>query len=479
MKKLIITLASALASLTAFAELDYSNPYWIVKDGKMSDNVTYVEYDAEDLGTKVPSEMKDTVVDGENVVVYKQVSQHYLDVRLKFDSKNQLDLSKNYMMVLEYKIPASHAEAKLIEGNKPLFFFGFSETEASLSKKNCTASEAYCTVDAKWGKTDEWVTVQKYIFSSSSTTTLEGMIVSYAREYLEGDMSEFPYIKNLSFVSIKGEKPFYAENFDGIGLGEFYYESNDISALYGEGGTNANEVSFLGGISPVITEDYFYFADDNAVPALTAFRDFRKDTEKDQDGSGFIDCELLHALQVETIRDSIVFPGIKIPANTEKIYSQMLIKKHKNEKHIWKDAKYDDVANDDVPILVRFNTGETVDLAKDTIKLVWTAMNGEVDVPEGATSFDLVFKPAKVGYLVDNIIFSAQKVTDVKVDQVNADAFEVVAYVDENGDIVVVNGEIVAVYNIDGRTASKNDKAVVVVVKNEKGQLASKVMLRK
>lgn len=478
MKKLIITLASAMASLTAFAELDYSNPYWIVKDGKMSDNVTYVEYDAEDLGTKVPSEMKDTIVDGEDVVVYKQLSKHYLDVRLKFDAENQLDLSKNYMMVLEYKIPASHAEAKLIEGNKPLFIFGFSETETSLSKLNCTKSEAYSMVDAKWGKTDEWVTVQKYIFSKPETTTLEGMIVSYAREYLGGDMTEFPYIKNLSFVSIKGEKPFYAENFDGIGLGEFYYESNDISAVY-PAGTNSDEVSFLGGVTPITTEDYFYFADDNAVSALTAFRDFRKDVNRDQDGSGFIDCELLHALQVETNRDSIVFPGIKLPANTEKIYSQMLIKKHKNEKKIWKDAVYADVANDDVPILVRFNTGETVDLANDTIKMIWTAMNGEVDVPEGATSFDLVFKPAKVGYLVDNIIFSAQKVTDVKVDQVDADAFEVVAYVDENGDIVVVNGEIVAVYNIDGRTASKNDKAVVVVVKNEKGQLASKVMLRK
>lgn len=478
MKKLIITLASALASLTAFAELDYSNPYWIVKDGKMTDNVTYVEYDPEDLGIKVPSEMKDTVVDGENVVVYKQLSQHYLDVRLKFDPENQLDLSKNYMMVLEYKIPASHAGVNLIEGNKPLFFFGFSETETSLSKKNCTASEAYCTVDAKWGKTDEWVTVQKYIFSSVSTTALEGMIVSYAREYLDGDMAEFPYIKNLSFVSFKGEKPFYAESFDGIGLGEFYNESNDISALSPEG-TNRVEVSFMGGITPVITKDYYYYADDWGITALTAFRDFRKDEDKDQDGSGFIDCELLHALQVEANRDSIVFPGIQIPENTEKIYSQMLIKKHKNEKKIWKDAAYADVANDDVPILVRFNTGETVDLAKDTIKLVWTPMNGEVDVPEGATSFDLVFKAAKVGYLVDNIIFTTQEGISVKVDQVDADAFEVVAYVDENGDIVVVNGEIVAVYGVDGRVASKNDKTVVVVVKNEKGQIASKVMLRK
>ncbi len=480
MKKLIITLASALASLTAFAELDYDNPYWIVKDGKMTDNVTYLEYDAEDLGTKVPSEMKDTVVDGENVVVYKQLTQHYLDVRLKFNPENQLDLSENYIMVLEYKIPASHAELKLMpkEGNKPYFIFGFAETKASLSGKNCTQSEAYSMIDAKWGKTDEWVTVQKYIFSKPETTTLEGMIVSYAREYLAGDMTEFPYIKNLSFVSIKGDKPFYAENFDGFGLGEFYYETNDISPVYPVG-TNSVEVSFLGGVTPVITEDYFYIADDNAVPALTAFRDFRKDAERDQDGSGFIDCELLHALQVETNRDSIVFPGIQIPDKTEKIYSKMLIKKHKNEKRLWKDANYSEVANDDAPILIKFNTGELVDLAKDTIKMIWTPMEGVIDVPANATSFDLIFKPAKVGYLVDDIFFSAQRLADVKVDQVDSDAFDIVAYVDENGDIVVENGELVAVYNMEGRVATKADNVVAIIVKNDKGQLASKVIIRK
>lgn len=304
------------------------------------------------------------------------------------------------------------------------------------------------------------------------------MIVSYAREYLNGDMTEFPCIKKLGFVSIKEGKPFYAENFDGAGLGEFYYESNDISDVYPKG-TAAVPVTFFGGVNPIITKNDVSNADDEGRPALTAFRDFQKDINRDQDGSGYMDDEQLHGLQMETNRDSVIFPGIQIPDKIEKIYTKMLIKKHKNEKKRWKDAVYEEVANDDVPILVKFNTGEIVDVAKDTIKPIWTKMEGVIDVPAGATSMDLIFKSAKVGYLVDDIFFSAVPFADVKVDQVVADAFDIVAYVDENGDIVIVNGELVAAYNMEGRKATKDDKVVAIVVKNDKGQLASKLIIRK
>lgn len=474
MKKLILSLASAFASVAAFAELDYSNAYWVIKDGKMTDKVTYVPYS--DLAAKIPDQMVDSTINGENAVAYKHLSKHYLDVRLRFDPEDKLDLSKNYVLVMEYMIPDAHADLKLLkeDGNKPLFILGYSQTEKSLDKINCTHSEAYSMIDAKWGVTGEWVTVNKYIYSAPSVTTLEGMIFSYAREYLDGDMEEFPFIKNLGFVSLKEGKPFYAENFDGFGLGEFYYEKNDISEEWPVGTANA-PVSFIGGVTPVITAEYAEYADGEGISALTAFRDFQKDKDRDQDASGLMDDELLHALQVETNRDSIIFPGIQIPSGIKKFYSKMLIKKHKNEDDLWEDSE--DYADYDLPILLRFDNGETIDLAKDTIKPYWTLFEAEVNVPGEAKSFDLVFKAGKAGYLVDEINFNANATNDVY--QIGADAFDVIAYVDENGDIVVVNGDLVAVYNIDGRTASKNDKAVVIVVKNENGQLASKIMLRK
>lgn len=489
MKKLGLLFASAFASLSAFAEIDYTDAYWVVKDGRMTSNITYYEYDAEDLGVKVPDRMIDTTINGEDVVLFEHLSQHYLDVRFKFDPDNQLDLSQNYMLTFEYKIPAAHSGVNLIDGNKPLFILGYSQNEKSLKNKNCIKSEAQSMIDAKWGVAGEWVTVNKYIFAPPTVTTLEGMIVTYAREYLEGDMKEFPCIKNLGFVKMKEGKPFYAENFDGAGVGEFYYETLDISEPSPDG-TNDMDVtiSFNGGIKPVYTAE-FLKAYKRKI-ALTAFRDFQKDSDKDSDGSGYLDDEILHALQVERDRDSIVIPGIKLPENTNKVYTNMIIKKHKNEKKVWRDSIY---SNEDLPILIKFNTGEIVDIAHDTLTLVdgvvdgaikkvgrWTKFESSVDVPAGATSIDLIFKPTKgVGYLVDEIYLSNEKLEGVKVYDVNSNAFDFVAYADENGDIVVVNAELVAVYNVEGRKATAADKVVVVVAKNNEGKIASKLVVRK
>lgn len=469
MKKLLFSAVSLIASVSAFAEYTYDNAYWIIKDGKMTDNIVYWEYDEEDLGVKIPSEMKDTVVDGENVVVYKQISQDFLDVRLKFKEGNQPDLSSNYVLMLEYKIPASHTGTKICEGNKPLWMFGFATTESNLKAKNAPHAESYSFVDAKWGVADEWVTTYKYIYANPSISKLHGMNFTYAREYKLGDLTEHPYVKNMALISLKEGKPFYAENFDIYSVGEFYLEKLDGSI---------KKAQYNGGVKPVITDDCWDMCDMLSISPLTIFRDFLPDSIKDQDGSGYIDCEELHSLQVETFRDSIVFPGIKIPSGVDTIYSSMIIKKHKNEKNYWTDADPSEYSNADLPIILKFDTGDYIDLANDTIKSIWTMFEGQVPVPAGATSFDLIFKAGLAGYLADNIMLSGNKITDA-VFQHAANPFEVVAYVDENGDIVVLNGELVAVYNMAGKVASKEDKVVVILVKNEKGQLASKVIVKK
>ena len=468
MKKLLFSIVPLMISSSVFAELSFDDAYWIIKDGKLTDNVEVWDYDPEKLEDKIPNVIADTTVNGESVVVYKQISQDFLDVRLKFNAENPLDLSSNYVMMFEYMIPSSHKDTLIYEGNKPLWMFGFATTENYLDVKNASHAEAYSMVDAKWGTADEWVTTYKNIYTKSSFKELLVMNFTYAREYksgkdyYKGEMTEFPYIKNMAFVSIKEGKPFYAENFDGFDLGEFYEEK--LQGL-------KKKSLYNGDIKPVVTTDY--------SKPLYLFRDFLPDSIADQDGSGYIDCEQLHALQVESDRDSIVIPGIQIPSGTETVYSKMLIKKHKNESNTWEDADYSEFTNADLPILLKFNTGEIVDLTNDTIKMIWTKFEGAVKVPAGAESFDLIFKGGKAGYLVDDIMLSSQKFADVKVDQVDADAFDIVAYVDENGDIVVVNGELVAAYNMEGRVATKADKVVAIVVKNDKGQLASKVILRK
>ena len=125
MKKLLFSIVSLMVSSSVLAELSFDNAYWIIKDGKLTNNVEVWDYDPEDLEDKIPNVIADTTVNGENVVVYKQISDDFLDVRLKFNPENPLDLSSNYVMMFEYMIPASHKDTLIYEGNKPLWMFGF------------------------------------------------------------------------------------------------------------------------------------------------------------------------------------------------------------------------------------------------------------------------------------------------------------------------------------------------------------------
>ena len=43
MKKLLLSIVSLIASTSAFAELSFDKAYWIIKDGKLTDNVEIYE----------------------------------------------------------------------------------------------------------------------------------------------------------------------------------------------------------------------------------------------------------------------------------------------------------------------------------------------------------------------------------------------------------------------------------------------------
>ena len=112
------------------------------------------------------------------------------------------------------------------------------------------------------------------------------------------------------------------------------------------------------------------------------------------------------------------------------------------------------------------------------MKLIWTKYKGEVDVPTGATTVDIIFTPMDCAYLVDEIYLSASPTISVKDIIAENNGFEIISYVDGNGNIVVLNGEIEAMYNMNGKPATINDKIVVIVVKNEEGKKASKIIVR-
>ncbi len=477
MRKLFLLAFSFIASVaSSFAGAQSDGKYWIIQDGRLCSDVEVMPYP--DKPWNKPNFLKDTVVNGVNAMYYQQRSTSYLDVKLRLDSMSPMDLSKNYVMVLEYMIP--NAMTTVIDSNistvdkKPLFIIGMENSYETIEK---TPNPPHCSVsmyiDGKYGPFDTWVTAKKYVYDNPDIKTIGGIVFSFARE-IKSDIGVYPLIKNFYFEKFEtGEKPFYAENFDGYGLGEFYNESWRF-------GMNQLEIAtFNGGIKPTLTETDIAMAKANETVPLIIFRDFLPDSLNGQDGSGYYDCEVLHALQIEPKRDSIVFEGIAIPNGCSKIYTQMLMKMHKNEgRWVIDPADSLEALSLDMPIKLKFNNGEVVDITNDVLKNQWTLYNGEVTVPSGATSVDLIFGAMKVGYLVDEVMLSVNPLNDVK-DIDNFKQFNVEAYIDNNGDIVVLNGDLIAAYNLNGKLATINDKAIIIIVKNNEGAIGTKKLIRK
>ena len=468
-KLLSIAIIASLANIYAGDVFD--NAYWIIKNGKFSSGISIMHYKDEVAGKA--DQLVETTVNGVDAVEFRKTTTSWLDPRYILDSLAPLDLNTNYIMFFEYMIPADHAGTAYVAGNKPTFIIGLTTDAENMEAYNAPSSESVVYIDTKWGPTEQWVQKYKYVYACPSIDTIRGMIISYAREYGIGDMQTFPYIKNLCFIpTADNVKPFYAENFTNRNICDFYAEKSYMHRLYKKQLKNGQ---FNGGIKPVVSEK------DSTGIALYAFRDFVADSLRNTDGSGYLDCEILQAMRIESaaVRDSVVIPGIQIPAGTSQIFSEMLIKKYKNEDEASIDEDFSTVANVDMPIKLKFNTGEIVDLARDTMKMIWTKYKGVVNVPAGATKVDLIFSPMSVGYLVDEIILSSTAFVNVKDFLEENNHFEIISYVDAEGNIIVLNGELQAVYNMNGSPATKNDKVIVIVVKNEKGQVSSKLMLRK
>lgn len=467
MKKLFLLFTTLFASVATLCAADN---YYIIKDGRLNENVQIMPYEEDDYDNT--NLLKDTIVDGENLMCYVQRSFSFLDVKLNLEAE-PLDLNENYVMVLEYYIPKKTMKMVFTGSDKkPLFIVGFEPDYATVEKTpNAQKCSASVMIDAKYETTDEWHIAEKYVYARPDKQVINGMVFSFARE-INYDIMTYPLIRNFYFKKMDA-KPFYAESFDGYGFGtysDFYNEKIEVSL---------SSAKFLGGITPTVTDKDIDRAWDDWTEPIILFRDFLPDSLNGTDGSGYYDCELLHALQMEPERDSVVFKNIALPKNCEKIYSQMLMKMHKNENR-WTIAPEDsaEALTLDMPIRVKFdNSDEVFDLTNDTLKKVWTLYKGELTVPEGATSMDLIIGGMKVAYLVDEIMLSTEDFNGV-ID-FKANSFDVIAYVDKNGDIVVLNGELIAVYNVMGQRASMDDKVVIAVVKNEEGAIATKLMIRK
>ena len=464
---LTFALLASIASISASDNV-FENAFYVIQDGKLI-NSSVVDYDPSVIADPNKIVENVTAPDGSNAVQYQQITtdtKNLPDVKIKFGTP--LDINQNYIMFMEYWIPASHAGSSICDGNKPLFIFGLNKDSVSLDKTGVNNAEAAIYIDAKFGATDQWVQSYKYVFINPSVTSVYGMILSYAREHGDADLTEFPLIKTLAFVpSIEGVRPFYAENFRI--LGDTWSEFIPIT-----GSRKFKSTEIAGGIKPTISD--FDLTDDNGK-GLSLFRAYEAEGSGNQDGSGYIDGEHFHTLLVEGDREPITIENIPLPAGIAQIHSEMLVKKYPKDL-----ADLADFDNVDVPISFVFNDAANTEIdviPGDSLKGIWEKKMAITNVPEGATAVTLKFAAMGVGYLIDDIILSSTTFTDADEFLAENNAFEVKAYIDNNGEIVVLNGELQAVYNLNGFTASIEDKVVIIVVKNEEGKVAAAKLIRK
>ncbi len=464
---LTFALLASIASISASDNV-FENAFYVIKDGKLA-NSSVVEYDPSIILDPNKIVENVTAPDGSNAVQYQQITtdtKNLPDVKLKFGTP--LDINQNYIMFMEYWIPASHAGSNICDGNKPLFIFGLNKDSVSLDQTGVNNAESAIYIDAKFAATDQWVQTYKYVYINPSVTSVYGMILSYARENGKANLTEFPLIKTLAFVpSVEGVRPFYAENFRI--LGDTWSETLSIT-----GSRKFKATEIAGGIKPTITE--YDLTNDNGK-GLSLFRAYEGEGSGNQDGSGYLDDEHFHTLLVEGDREPITIENIPLPAGISQIHSEMLVKMYPKG-----DADLADFEGIDVPISFVFNDAANTEIniiEGDSLKGIWEKKMAVTNVPAGATTVTLKFAAMGVAYIIDDVILSSTTFTDAEDFLAENNAFEVKAYIDANGNIVVLNGELQAVYNLNGSVASVNDKAIIILVKNEEGKVAAAKLIRK
>jgi len=97
MKRLhLLSLAIIASSMSLFAGSAFDYAYWIIKDGKFTNNFNVIHYDDEAI--KGSDDLVETSKDGVNAVEFRKKNTSFLDPRILFDTLNPLNLNTNYVM---------------------------------------------------------------------------------------------------------------------------------------------------------------------------------------------------------------------------------------------------------------------------------------------------------------------------------------------------------------------------------------------
>lgn len=414
----------AMAALSCFAFTANAAEYWVIKDGKLNEDIVIMPNETD----PVFDELKDGDATKGASYLHQEL---YKDVQLDL-TKLPISLKSTWVLEMEYKLPASaidqsgeHAPDLWGQSKRPMFIFAMypeKEIDGKAVEFKCDAAPARIDIDAKFTtQADTWTKVRKYVYANPNLDSCKVLTIAYCRE-VKVAMDPI-YIKNLKFVDGEGgQKPFYAEDFQGIGEWK--------SPVSGGGQSNfgkKKDYQLAGGIQLV---------SDDLIQTTRTWQD------EGHDGSFFMDTENYDALKVPAGGADITIAGIKIPAelsNGGEIAFKAYIKNSPTGTAIDEATPEEQKV---IPAVIKFdNLTEPVQITDSLLDGTWDAITSVIAVPAGAKTMDLIFKSNEnFDYLVDNVRIGANWIGD-NVATIAAD-IEIEITPNPATDIITVSGDV-------------------------------------
>ena len=482
----------AIAGLTAVGSLSAA-PYYVIKDGELQNGIIEMEY-----GAKVTAfdhfEYGVAGPDGEKTAVYKH-EDSFKEVRFDLTKATSMPSAKtHWIMGVEYAISeefVANAEDDtygVFDGKKPNIQIGvfspslMEEDEPTIANDK---AEGFVAVDAKFAldgsgdymASNTYFTAKKELYINPNSFDQVGvMIFSFLREY--AGVCTPGYIKNLWFEESGSARPFYAEDFQGVGGARFAtYSSATLK--------NLAATSFAGG---------YAFTSDGAVKTGRVWQEDGKDAP-------YFDSEYTLTLDVPTFADAkadelkpknIMIENIALPANASKIYTSALVKWVYSEK-LQEAFDAATLAERRIPATLTFNDAVATSVEMfpgDSINYNWENKKSIIDVPAGATTVSISFQHGDFEYYVDNLVLSAEPNVGNEEVVAEANAFDVVVYPNPATDVInVLNASKVEIVNLTGNVvATANGSQINVsalpaglylVKANVNGKVVVKTVIKK
>lgn len=477
MKKLSLLVLAGLAAMgTASA-----SRFDVIKDGKLVNGIQMAYPETETAFDKL-EEGKGP--DGKDAMVYSH-GAGYKEVRIDFKEQgNMPDVTKTWVLGIEYAVNGDVLDVDgdpygLKSGKKPALTIGLiSDAQMADSLPAMKFSDALVNLDFKWyAKANEYRTNTAYLYTNPSVKTFGAMFIAFL--WQQDACDDQLFIKNLWLQAIEGtERPFYAESFQEVATG------NDIYAGVGAIGLKTTAANKLSGGVKLTSEGNVNGGRAWHTDSAKAINDelVAYDTE-----------DFLYLIVNDEVTEEVAEYGpceifikdLAIPANAEKLYFSSIVS-WQYDKKIEADFGASSKADRAIPMEVRFDNGTTTPLFEnDSIGWNFEAKKCEIQVPNGAKSFSVVFKHGKFTYLVDNLQISAFNNVENE-DVVVLPTSKAVIYV-ANDEVVSPNAEKIEIISLAGAVvASANEASVniaalpagvyVVKVANAEGTSVAKII---